>query len=91
MPDFTDLVPFIDRTRWLMFQACTTPGVDARKFASDMGMSDRKVREILFSERGDIRDMNLREIAHWFYFTTGKTPEFSMEPRGAWHPADRPS
>lgn len=90
MPDFTDLVSFVDKTRWLLFQACATPGVDADKFASDMGMSKEEIRDILFSRKGDIRDMGLREIAHWFYFTIGRTPEFSMEPLGAWHSRERP-
>ncbi|NTF17851.1 hypothetical protein G6L37_05510 [Agrobacterium rubi] len=90
MPDFADLIPFVDRTRWLMFQACASEGVDAKKFAADMGLSDQRVRDILFSNEGGIKDMNLREIAHWFHFSVGTTPEFTMTPRGRWHSDERP-
>jgi len=90
MPDFTDLIPFIDRTRWLMFQACASEGVEARKFAHDMGLPERRIRDILFSDASDIGDMNLREIADWFYLTVGETPEFTMTPRSQWNSDQRP-
>jgi hypothetical protein len=82
MFDFTALVPFLERTRWLMFQACTTDGVDAGKFSLETGLSEKRIRNILFSSRKDIGDMNLREIAVWFHCSAGCVPEFTLVPHG---------
>jgi hypothetical protein len=90
MPDFCDLVPFIDRTRWLMLQACAVDGVDLKKFSKELGMSERRIRSILFSDKSDIGDLNLREIADWFYCSIGRVPEFSVVPMGEWHSRERP-
>jgi hypothetical protein len=90
MPDFCDLVPFIDRTRWLMLQACAADGVDFKKFSKELGMSERRIRSILFSDKSDIADLNLRQIAEWFYCSIGRVPEFSVVPMGEWHSRERP-
>jgi hypothetical protein len=90
MPDFCDLVPFIDRTRWLMLQACAADGVDLKKFSKELGMSERRIRSILFSDKSDIADLNLRQIAEWFYCSIGRVPEFSVVPMGEWHSRERP-
>jgi hypothetical protein len=90
MPDFCDLVPFIDRTRWLMLLACAADGVDLKKFSKELGMSERRIRSILFSDKSDIADLNLRQIAEWFYCSIGRVPEFSVVPMGEWHSRERP-
>ncbi len=90
MPDFSDLVPFIDRTRWLMLQACGTDGVELKKFSKDIGISERRIRSILFSANSDVGDLNLRQIADWFYCSIGRVPEFSIVPMGEWHSRERP-
>jgi hypothetical protein len=90
MPDFSDLVPFIERTRWLMLQACTADGVTLATFSKDTGISERRIRSILFSEKSDIGNLNLREIAYWFHCSTGRVPDFSIVPMGEWHSGDRP-
>ncbi|MNU33092.1 hypothetical protein D3C71_216490 [compost metagenome] len=90
MPDFSDLVPFIDRTRWLMLQACAADGVELKTFSKKIGMSERRIRSILFSENSPIGDLNLRQIADWFYCSIGRVPEFSVVPMREWHSRERP-
>jgi hypothetical protein len=85
----SDLIPFVERTRWLMFKACATEGVAMRRFIADIGMPEKRVRDILFSEKADVGSLNLREIAEWFYCSVGKIPDFSLVPLGEWHSADR--
>lgn len=90
IPDFFDLVPFIERTRWLMLQACGSDGVELKKFSEDTGMSERRIRSILFSDKSDIGNLNLREIAYWFHCSIGRVPDFSIVPMGKWNSRDRP-
>lgn len=91
MPDMSDLIPFLDRTRWLMFKACAAEGVDLKNFSRDLGMAESRIRDILFSDKADIGDLNIRQIAEWFYCSVGRTPEFSIVPRSGWHSTDRPA
>jgi hypothetical protein len=90
MPDFTDRIPFIERTRWLMLKACMTDGVHMKKFSKDVGMSEARIRDLLFSDKSDIADINLRELSDWFYCSMGRVPEFSIVPMGPWSLTERP-
>jgi hypothetical protein len=90
MPDFIDRIPFFDRTRWMMLQACASDGVNLKTFSRDIGMSERRIRDLLFAEKSDVGNLDLREVAEWFYCSIGRVPEFAIVPRGPWHSHERP-
>ena len=61
-----------------MFKSCANEGVRLYRFSSDLGISTRRIRSILFDPGYDHGNVTARQLALWSFLTGGGTPDFSM-------------